>query len=326
MSRRYCLITPCRDEAAHLQTTIDSVVAQTVRPAKWIIVDDGSKDDTPAICARAAAQYPFIQVIRRDDRGKRAVGPGVIEAFYDGLRAIDMNDFDYICKFDGDLDLPKEYFEIIMQRVEADPRIGTCSGKPYFHAPDSKELISEACGDEMSVGMIKFYRVRCFQQIGGFVRQVMWDGIDCHRCRMLGWIAVSWDDPEIRFVHLRPMGSSDTNIIKGRVRHGFGQYFMGTGPVYLVASAIFRMTRRPFIVGGLAMIWGYFRSMIQRVPRYEDLEFRRFLRRYQWDCLLRGKSRATARLNVLQSQAWKPAVTEPTGRSMSALAGVRGFP
>jgi hypothetical protein len=138
---------------------------------------------------------------------------------------------------------------------------------------------------------------------------------------MLGWIAVSWDDPEIRFVHLRPMGSSDTNIVKGRVRHGFGQYFMGTGAVYMVASAIFRMTRRPFIVGGLAMIWGYFRSMLQRVPRYEDLEFRRFLRRYQWACLLRGKSRATAALNARQSRAWKPADSAPAKPRLSALAG-----
>ncbi len=306
MSRRYCLITPCRDEAAHLQTTIDAIAAQTVRPEKWIIVDDGSTDATPAICAKAAAQHPFIHVIRRDDRGRRAVGPGVIEAFYDGLSAIDMNDFDFICKFDGDLDLPKAYFESMMQRMEVDPRIGTCSGKPYFYGPPSQqELISEACGDEMSVGMIKFYRVECFRQIGGFVRQVMWDGIDCHRCRMLGWIAVSWDDPEIRFVHLRPMGSSDKSIIEGRLRHGFGQYFMGTGPVYMVASAIFRMTRRPFMVGGLAMIWGYFRSMLKRVPRYEDLEFRRFLRRYQWDCLLRGKARATQRLNERQSAAYE---------------------
>ncbi len=73
------------------------------------------------------------------------------------------------------------------------PRLGTCSGKPYFE--DGGSLVSEKCGDEMSVGMTKFYRVECFQEIGGFVREVMWDGIDCHRCRMLGWIAASWNDP-----------------------------------------------------------------------------------------------------------------------------------
>jgi len=255
-SRRYVLITPCRDEADYLPTTIACIAAQTVPPAKWIIVDDGSQDETPQILATAAEKYPFIQIIQKADRGVRAVGPGVIEAFYHGLETIDLNDYDYICKFDGDLELPAHYFQHIMQRMEAEPRMGTCSGKPYFYSP-GKQLVSEACGDEMSVGMIKFYRTECFQQIGGFVRQVMWDGIDCHTCRLMGWIACSWDDPEIRFIHLRPMGSSHRNIIRGRMRHGFGQFFMGTGPFYMLASVAFRMTRRPFVIGGLAMSSGF---------------------------------------------------------------------
>src|SRR5205809_2209515 len=125
--------------------------------------------------------------------------------------------------------------------------------------------------------MIKCCRWRCVGEIGGFVRYVMWDGIDGHRCRMAGWIARSWDDPDLRFIHLRPMGTSHKNWWTGRVRHGFGQYFMGTGPSYMIASALFRMTRPPIFVGGLAMLWGYFKSMIQRKPRYGDAKFRRFL-------------------------------------------------
>jgi poly-beta-1,6-N-acetyl-D-glucosamine synthase len=109
----------------------------------------------------------------------------------------------------------------------------------------------------------------------------MWDGIDGHRCRQLGWIAVSWDEPDLRFIHLRPMGSSHKNWWTGRQRHGFGQYFMGTSPWYMLASAAYRMTRPPRVVGGLAMLYGYFKSMVQRNPRYADTEFRRFLRRYQ---------------------------------------------
>src|SRR2546426_7349162 len=138
-----------------------------------------------------------------------------------------------------------------------------------------------------SVGMIKFYRTECFQQIGGFVRQVMWDGIDCHRCRMLGWIACSWDEPNIRFIHLRAMGSSHQGILTGRARHGFGQYFMGTSLPYMTASALFRMTRPPHVLGGAAMWWGFFKALLKRQPRYDDLDFRRFLRKYQWECLFR---------------------------------------
>ncbi len=305
-SRRYVLITPCRDEADYLPITIASIAKQTIQPTNWIIVDDGSQDETPQILAEALDKYPFIQVIQKADRGVRAVGPGVIEAFYCGLDAIDLNDYDYICKFDGDLDLPIQYFQKIMERMEAEPRLGTCSGKPYFYGPN-KQLVSEACGDEMSVGMIKFYRTECFRQIGGFVRQVMWDGIDCHNCRLLGWMACSWDDPEIRFIHLRPMGSSHRSIIRGRMRHGFGQYFMGTGPLYMLASVLFRVTRRPFVIGGLAMGWGYLRSFLRREKRYDDLAFRSFLRRYQWQCLLRGKAAATKMCNETQAAQWKSA-------------------
>lgn len=300
-SRRYVLITPCRDEAAYARRSLDSVLNQTVPPALWVIVDDGSSDATPAILAGYAARTPWIRIVRREDRGRRAVGPGVVDAFYAGLETLRLQDFDYVCKFDLDLDIPPKYFETLMQRMEAEPRLGTCSGKPYFERDGG--LISERCGDEMSVGMTKFYRTACFAEIGGFVREVMWDGIDCHRCRMLNWIACSWDDPELRFIHLRPMGSSQQSIWVGRQRHGFGQYFMGTGWLYLTASALLRTAHPPYLIGGLGIWWGYVRSVFARKPRYADASFRRFLRSYQFDCLFHGKGRATDRLHAACREA-----------------------
>jgi glycosyltransferase involved in cell wall biosynthesis len=319
--RRYCLITPCRDEAKYARVTLDSVLKQTVPPALWVIVDDGSKDETPQILAEYAAKAPFIKIIRRADRGDRKLGGGVIEAFDEGYAAINPSDFDYVCKFDLDLDIPPRYFEALMERMEANPRIATCSGKPYMDL-DGK-LVNEMCGDENSVGMIKFYRTEAFEQIGRFVRMLMWDGIDCHRCRMLGWIAVSWDDPEIRFTHLRPMGTSHKNWWTGRVRHGVGQWFMGTGPTYMLSSVLFRMTRPPIVVGGLAIAWGYIRSWWRGEPRYGDAEFRRFLRKYQWACLTQGKAKATHLLNEKQAGRWngdKSAPTTPAAPPVSMQA------
>lgn len=324
-SRRYCLISPTRDEADYARRTLESVCAQSALPALWVIVDDGSTDATPEILREFADRYDFIRIVTRTNRGERKVGPGVIDAFYAGYETIDAADFDYVCKIDLDLDLPPTYFETLMHRMEADPLIGTCSGKAYFPAPSNTaksfngELISEACGDEMSVGMIKFYRTDCFEQIGGFVRQVMWDGIDCHRCRMNGWIACSWDDPELRFLHLRPMGSSHKGIFTGRMRHGFGQWFMGTSLAYMTASAVFRMTRPPVIVGGAAMWWGYVKAMLTGRPRYDDPAFRQFLRRYQWAALIKGKAKATEEIDAANrveaadhhsSEATKPPTTE----------------
>ena len=321
MNRRYCLITPCRDEAKYARRTLDSVCGQSVPPALWVIVDDGSTDETPQILAEYAQRYPFIDVLTRSDRGQRKVGPGVIDAFYAGLERVEgtggLDRFDYVCKLDLDLDMPRGYFEELMRRMEEEPRLGCCSGKAWYPAPSNAdesfdgELISEGISDEMSVGAAKFYRTACFQQIGGFVREVMWDGIDCHRCRMLGWMACSWDDPQLRFLHLRPMGSSHKGILKGRMRHGYGQYFMGTGLVYMTASAIFRLTHPPRIRGGLAMWWGYLRSWLRREPRYDDPRFRAFLRRYQWACLLKGKKRATQELNQRQASRWSQ--PSPTG-------------
>lgn len=313
--RRYCLITPCRDEAKYARVTLDAVLKQTVPPALWVIVDDGSTDETPQILAEYAAKASFIRIIRRADRGDRKLGGGVIEAFDDGYATINPDDFDYVCKFDLDLDLPPRYFEALMERMEANPRIGTCSGKPYMEL--NGKLVSEMCGDENSVGMIKFYRTECFQQIGGFVRMLMWDGIDCHRCRMLGWIAVSWDDPEIRFTHLRPMGTSHKNWWTGRVRHGVGQWFMGTGPAYMLASVLYRMTRPPIVVGGLAIAWGYIRSWCTGEPRYGDNSFRQFLRSYQWACLLKGKAKATYLLNDKQAQQWQTTKSSDAAGSAS---------
>lgn len=273
-----------------MRQTLDSVVAQSLLPALWVIVDDGSTDDTPQILDDYRQRYPWIRIVTRADRGHRAVGPGVIDAFYAGYATIVPEDFDYLCKLDLDLRLPPHYFEGLIERMEADPQIATCSGKAYIE--ENGQLVSERHGDETSLGMTKFYRVDRFKTIGGFVREVMWDGIDCHRCRMHGWKAVSWDDPALRFVHLRPMGSSQTGIYTGRMRHGYGQYFMGSGLLWMVATAIYRVSEKPYVLGGLAIFWGWLKSALQGKPRYADPAFSAFLRRYQWRALLVGKRRA----------------------------------
>ena len=304
---RLLVVTPCRNEQEFMRRTLDSIVEQTHAPALWVIVDDGSTDDTPKILADYAERFPFIRIVRRGDRGKRSVGPGVIDAFYVGLDGVDLDDFEFVCKLDLDLVMLPDYFEKMIGRMRAAPRLGSCSGKPYYH-DKSGALQPEWCDDEIVVGAAKFYRVSCFQQIGGFVRQVMWDGIDSHRCRLFGWLACSWDDEDLRFLHLRPMGSSDSSLLRGRRRHGHGQYFMGTAPAYLLASALRRLLQPPRVIGAVVMWWGYVGSWLRREPRYEDLRFRRFLRRYQWSTMVRGKKRAIARIEREQESVWDPSL------------------
>ena len=76
-----------------MRRTLDSVIAQTVRPTVWVIVNDGSTDQSPRILAEYAAKHRFIRVVHREDRGRRAVGPGVIEAFYAGLDTVVLDDY-----------------------------------------------------------------------------------------------------------------------------------------------------------------------------------------------------------------------------------------
>lgn len=302
---RLIAITPCRDEAAYAQRTLDAVDRQTVRPDLWVIVDDGSTDGTTDLLAAFAATRPWVRIIHRADRGARAVGPGVIEAFYAGWDAVRDLAPEFLCKLDLDLDLPPRYFETLLARLDAEPRLGTCSGKPWFTDPRTGRLVSEGCGDENSVGMTKLYRRSCFEAIGGFERVVGWDGIDGHRCRMLGWLARSWDDPELRFEHLRPMGSSQQSIWTGRVRAGRGQWIMGTTPVYMLAVGIYRMSRPPLVVGGIGLICGFVQAWLRGTARYPDLAFRSYLRAWQWRALVSGKRRATASQERAAAGRWR---------------------
>ena len=282
---RLLIVTPAKNEAAYIGDTLETVIAQTVRPARWVIVDDGSTDETGAIADAAAAEHPWIQVVHRDS-GVRVVGRGVVDAVQDGLDAsasagYPIESFDFFCKLDADLRLTPNYFADLFALFEADPRLGTVSGK-CFNRLDDGRLVDERIGDDFSLGAAKLYRRECFEEIGGFVRGVMWDGIDCHRCRMLGWAAKSVPAKDLRIVHLRQMGSSHRSIWHGRCRWGRGQWFMGTHPLYLLGIAAWRTMERPWVVGGLGILWGYAMAALRREPRYAAAGFRRHLHRWQF--------------------------------------------
>ncbi|WP_299609916.1 glycosyltransferase family A protein [uncultured Tateyamaria sp.] len=288
----YILISPCKNEGAFIEKTLISIRDQSVPPVQWVIVDDGSTDDSVQIIEKYLPDMPYIKVVNRP-QGDRRVGGGVIEAFNTGLAAVDVTDYDYLCKLDVDLDLPPRYFETLLDRMAADPRLGTASGKAYYMHPTTNERKSELCGDEASVGMTKFYRRTCFEEIGGFVAEVGWDGYDCHRARWFGWRAVSWNDPELQFIHLRPMGSSQKSIYRGRIRHGKGQFHLGAHPLFFMLSSLYRSVRqRPYVTGTLFSIYGYMKAWLQGEKRFGDRDITAFIRAYQMRALRSGKAEA----------------------------------
>lgn len=276
---RVVVISPCRDEERTLERTLACMRAQTHPPLRWVVVDDGSTDRTPEILERAAAEIPWLRVVRRADRGHRKLGGGVIAAFDEGLASVDV-DYDFVAKMDVDLEFGPRYLERILEHFARDPALAAASGKVF--RPEGGREVEEFMIDEMVAGQFKLYRRDAFERIGGFVREVMWDGIDFHRARMEGLRTASLRDPELRIRHLRLMGSSDRSVLHGRLRWGRGQWFMGSAFPYVLASGIFRMREKPYVIGGLLIVAGYLDAAIRRAPRYEHPGFRRSLRRWQY--------------------------------------------
>jgi len=286
-SKRIVIVSPVRNEGEYLPAMIDSMKKQTHKPVEWLLVDDGSTDDTPEICKQAAEEHGWIRYVRKPDRGERSVGPGVVEAFYYGFERLETGDWDFLCKMDGDLELRPRYFETLLGFFEKDPHLGAASGKVIL-VEDGKE-VEERTSDEMVVGAMNFYRRQCFEDIGGFVRQVMWDGIAFHRARINGWRTRSIRHQDLNFLHKRLMGSSHKSVYHGRMRWGRGQYFMGTHPLYLLAIGCYRMLEKPFIIGGVCIVAGYLQAMFQGMKRYGDREFRRSLHAWQLERLRIGR-------------------------------------
>ncbi|BBB67205.1 glycosyl transferase family A [Undibacterium sp. YM2] len=273
------IIAPVRDEADLIRLTLDSMVAQTVKPVEWIIVDDGSQDGTADIVREYAAQHPFIRLVQRPDRGFRKVGGGVVAAFKFGITQIEHQEYEYIAKLDGDMSFGPRYLECMFEQFAQEPKLAAVSGKVYREEEGKK--IEEIIIDEHVAGQFKLYRRTAFEEIGGFVEEVLWDGIDVHTARMKGWTTKSFLHPDAILMHHRLMGSSDKNVYRGRLRWGRGIWFMGYHPLYALASGIFRMREKPFVIGGLLIIAGYLGAAIKRAPRYDNPEFREHLHRWQ---------------------------------------------
>jgi glycosyltransferase involved in cell wall biosynthesis len=171
---RYVIITPVRDEQEYLASTIDSVAAQTITPAKWIIVNDGSSDETGRIADDASAKYSWIHVIHRSDRGFRQAGTGVIRAFNDGYRTVENEGWDFLVKLDGDLSFDPKYFEKCFDQFAQNERLGIGGGTISQNV--NGELVSEAPDDPAFHvrGATKIYKRECWNAIGGLIEAPGW--------------------------------------------------------------------------------------------------------------------------------------------------------
>jgi glycosyltransferase involved in cell wall biosynthesis len=262
----YVIVTPVRDEQAFVCVTLLSVIAQTHRPLRWVIVDDGSTDRTPEILRRYARGWPWITLASTGSQERR-LGSAEVLAFQRGLAEIDPGlPYEFIVKLDADLRLPPDYFGRLLTRMSADPRLGIASG--VYCELVRGSWLPVGMPDYHAAGASKVVRRQCFEEIGGFVARSGWDTVDEIRAGLRGWRTGHFDD--IRFQHLKPEGAA-----MGRLRthrfHGEIYYQTGGGFVFLLAKALHRMVAaRPPLLGGLAMLWGYLLPLLARRDRLVD--------------------------------------------------------
>jgi poly-beta-1,6-N-acetyl-D-glucosamine synthase len=272
----YVTITPVRDEEAYIEATLRSVSGQSALPQEWIIVDDGSTDKTAEIVERYADRFPWIRVVRKANRGARKSGSGVIEAFYEGYNALQRNDWEFIAKLDGDLTLSSDYFEECFNHFEHEPNLGIGGGDIYNELKG--ELKVEANPRFHVRGATKIYRRACWEAIGGLMQAPGWDTIDEVKANMLGWKSYSFKD--LRVVHHRLTGTAE-GLLRDRMKHGLACYVSGYHPLFLAASCISRLAKRPYVTGSAAMCYGFLKGYWTQAPRVNDLQLIKYLRDQQ---------------------------------------------
>lgn len=270
------LVTPARDEAAHLERTIRAVAAQTRRPDLWLIVDDGSTDATPEILARAASELPFLRVLRAPQHdnaaGDRLAVAAEARAFNWALADVELADYTHVGKLDADVELSSEYIERLLRRFDEEPELGVAGGRLLERGAAGWQPTSVPAYHVR--GALKTYSRECFAAIGGIEERLGWDTIDETYARMRGFATRSF--PELTARHHRPVATRG-GTLRGRARHGQCAYILRYGGWWVTLRSLKVACSRPYGLSGIAFLYGYVRSVLRHDERVEDERFRRFV-------------------------------------------------
>jgi glycosyltransferase involved in cell wall biosynthesis len=278
----YVVVTPVRDEGRTIAQTIESFAAQTIRPRRWIIVNDGSSDDTGRIADAAAAKHPWITVVHRPNRGFRKTGGGVIEAFYAGYELVRHDEWDFIGKFDADLSFDPDFFKSCFERFTADPKLGI-GGGTVWEFREGRWTVGSPGDPAFHVrGATKLYRRACWEQIGGLIQELGWDTVDELKANMLGWRTCTFGD--LKLCHYKLTGSADGRW-KHLIKAGRANYVTGYHPLFMVVKCLKRWQQKPYFIAPLGLAVGFFSGYAVRAPRITDERLVRWVRRQQINCL-----------------------------------------
>jgi glycosyltransferase involved in cell wall biosynthesis len=274
----YVLVTPARNESAFMEKVIESVIRQTVLPAKWVIVDDGSTDNTAEIVSRYPDRYPWIELVQMPKRRDRsfAAKVGAFNAGYERIKGIQ---YDIIGNLDADISFEPDHFEFLLKKFSEDPRLGVAgtifTEEGYNSAKDSFE------GHKHVSGQCQIFRKQCWDEIGGYIphRAGGIDWMAVTTARMKGWTTRSFR--ERSFLHYRHLGTAERSILASSFSYGEKDYYLGGHPIWELFRVAYRATKKPYIIDGLALGLGYCWAFIRRTPRPVSRELMVFHRKEQ---------------------------------------------
>lgn len=272
----YAVISPVKDEAEHLARTAESMIAQSHRPLRWVIVDDGSIDETAAIASRYAREHGWITVISSGRQGARERGGKIVGAFNAGLATLERTP-DFVVKMDGDLFLPAHYFSWVAETFARVPRAGIVGGTTRLF--DGERWAPDATSLHNLSGVAKAYRRECFEEIGGLRASMGWDGIDEYGARARGWQVHVLS--ELPILHYKARGSAQ-RWYRARWEEGRGAHYMGYRPDFMLFRVAYLMVREsPPVCGGLVLAASFLHARLTGAPTVDDADARRLLRSEQ---------------------------------------------
>jgi len=279
----YVLITPAHNEEEFIGQTLRSMAAQTVRPLKWVIVDDGSTDRTGELVADYARKHSWIELIRTGERRERHFA-GKVYAFRAGYEAVRELPFDLVGSMDADLSFEADHFEFLIGKFVENSKLGV-GGTPFREEGASYDF-QFASTDHVS-GAMQLFRRECFEAIGGYM-PVKGGGIDVIAvlsARMRGWETRTF--LERSYDHLRPQSSANYGVLRARFKDGRKDYVLGAHPLWVLFRGVYQMTRKPRVLGGCCLTAGYLWSWVRRRERAMDADLIAFRRRWQMGRLRR---------------------------------------
>ena len=276
---RYVLVTAAYNEAGFIEQAIDSVAAQTILPLRWIIVSDGSTDETDDIVKAATVKHGFIECLRIERPGQRGlaidrVSRGIASAVAAGMEKLGPFEYEYVGKLDADVTLEPQFFEKVMALMNADSHLGLAGGGIHNVGAPGGFLKREFVG-----GPVRVFRKDCWEQIGGLLAAGHEDVTSAASARMKGWKVRCF--PEIKaYQHGVPKNTAREKI-PVCFRMGQMDFVMGGLLRFELARCGARALKPPFVVAGCSMLLGYLWSWARGMKIELPVELVEFMRAEQ---------------------------------------------